>query len=250
MDNADALLGGLGGGDSGAVPAKVSNEPALKREQDSVDDFEHLDREGPKRDDFNESPIHYTGAARAMTQSFLDTEREELFVEPARAPAPISENLSEKLSDHIADKFTDSESESAGESPMHRPDPKPEPLPPVSELPKPSAPTSESAALLDDPTPVLVATPAPKLTPEPAVEPPKPVTIQEDPKPATKVEPAPVPKVEPPPPSPKAETPSPKAEAPSKPQAKPEPVPAPIARAPTAHVIEAEVIFCQMGLGE
>lgn len=230
MDSADKLLGGLASGDSAAGEVLIPEAAAaMKRDQDSTDDFEHLDREA-KRDEPEESPLHSVHtAARHASQSFLDMERDE-FVDTPRAPS-----VTEKA-EHLADKFTDSESDAdtAGESPLHRP-----------ELLKPSAPTPEPPApVIHDPTPVLAPTPAaaPVVAPEPIVEPkPEPkAEVVAPPKPAE-------PKAEPPP-QPKPEPVQPKPEPPSAKLAaidsKPEP------RAPTAHVIEAEVIFCQMGLGK
>lgn len=230
MDGSDKLIAGLASGDS-AAPDVLASEATMKRDQDSLDDFEHLDRES-KRDEREESPLHAHGVARHATQSFLDMERDE-FVDTPRAPSVTDK------AEHLADKFTDSESDAdtAGESPLHRPEP-----------PKPSALAPEPpASVAHDPTPVLAPTPAPPVVASaPVVEtkpeqrkdeivPPKPV----DPKPAE-------PKPEPPPPQPKPAPEQPKQEPPlPKPAPKPEPP-----RAPTAHVIEAEVIFCQMGLGE
>ncbi|CAK1601440.1 unnamed protein product [Parnassius mnemosyne] len=244
MDAADSLLGGLASGDI-APAAEVA--PALKREQDSTDDFEHLDRES-KRDEAGESPIHQHGAARTATQSFLDMERDELFVDTPRAPS-----VTEKQADHFADKFTDSESEAdtAGESPLHRPGPPQQ----KSNAPPETSIVVPQPAYEPTPTPAPTATPLP--TPAPAPVPtPSPVPSAPEAKvetrPESKVEtstatkdmshPAPVteskPLQEPTPPAKSALTdPEPK------PEAKPEPV-----KAPTAHVIEAEVIFCQMGL--
>lgn len=209
METTD-LLGSLAGGDK--LPEAIDS---LKREQDSVDDFEHLEREG-KRD---ESPFHHAAAERSATQGFLDTEREELFVDTPRAPS-----VADKLSDHLADKFTDSESEvSAGESPLHRPEP-----------PKPSAPTTEPAAPVFDTTPILAPSPAPVAKPDPVPE------VKPEPKLA------PVPEAKPIVPEP---VPAPVVKEPA-PQPKPTPKEPEVIKAPTAHVIEAEVIFCQMGLGE
>lgn len=247
MDKSESPLGALARGD---VDGKNNDQSGLKREQDSVDDFEHLEGEATKRDDFNDSPIHHLNAG-AASQSFLDTEREELFVQPPRVSAPTKENLTDKVIDHLADKFTDSESEaSVGESPIHRAVPKAEPtLPIVTEALKPNAP---SESTYRDPTPVLaptptpttpsvpMPTPAPETTPTPAATPAPASVSKPDTEPAaapvTKPAPTPIHKEEPMP-IPKA-TPS-----------KPEPSPPPASRAP-AHVIEAEVIFCQMGLGE
>ncbi|XP_072939247.1 uncharacterized protein Rtnl1 isoform X2 [Epargyreus clarus] len=225
MENAD-LLGGLASGDT--VPTEIlAPQQAMKREQDSTDDFEHLDREGKR--EAGESPHH---TARTATQSFLDMERDE-FVDTPRAPS-----VNDKLGDHLADKFTDSESDAdtAGESPLHRPEP-----------PKPSAPTSEpSAPAIPDPTPVMAPTPPVKPAPEPLIEKqPEPVvekqpeatreTVTELKQAEPKPEPARQPKPDPVQPKPE----------PPQPREQPEPP-----RAPTAHVIEAEVIFCQMGLVE
>ncbi|KPJ13347.1 Zinc metalloprotease zmpB [Papilio machaon] len=243
METTD-LLGDFASGD--AVPAGEAPPPqALKRDQDSTDDFEHLEREG-KRDEF-ESPSHQHGTARAATQNFLDMERDE-FVDTPRAPS-----VTDKLADHIADKFTDSESEAdtAGESPLHRPEPSVH----VDSVPTPEVPKQELRAQ-PEPTPLQAATPAataaPPPTPTPIVLsstlPPKPVALPETDIKA-KVEPAtpaaePVPKAPSQPAAPKAPSqPAAPVTAAPVPERKPEAV-----RAPTAHVIEAEVIFCQMGL--
>ncbi|KAJ8731052.1 hypothetical protein PYW08_002465 [Mythimna loreyi] len=213
MDSADALLGGLASGDPAAVADAPLAEPAMKRDQDSTDDFEHLDREGKR--EATESPQRHSAAA---TRSFLDMER-ELLTEAPRAPSASA--------DHIADKFTDSESDAdtAGESPMHRAEPRAE-AGRAGYTPEPP----------HDPTPVLAPAPAPVLAPSAPVAPEKP--LPEEPKlPAT-----PEPVLEPPKPEP------PKPE-----PVKTEPVLPPKSAAPepkrqVAHVIEAEVIFCQMGL--
>ncbi|XP_026752186.2 reticulon-1 isoform X2 [Galleria mellonella] len=234
MDSADALLGGLASGDKGPLSESTSvAEHALKRDQDSTDDFEHLDRES--KQEAGESPLHHH---RAATQNFLDMEREDLFVDTPRAPS-----AAEKLSEHLADKFTDSESDAdtTGESPFHRPAPQP-----ASAVPK--APTPEPApAVVKDPTPVLAPTPAP--APVPIVKPSEPpLEIPPEPKPVPVPEPKQeVPKPEPTPPPKQEPVPQPKPAA--QPKSPPEPKPEPT-RAPTAHVIEAEVIFCQMGLVE
>lgn len=229
MDSADALLGGLASGDTAPAPeAPPQPDAALKREQDSTDDFEHLDRDS--KQEAGESPLHQH---RTATQSFLDMERDE-FVDTPRAPS-----AADKLADQLADKFTDSESDAdtAGESPLHRPEPRAEP--------KPSAPAPEpSAPLMLDPTPVLAPTSA--VAPV-AFTPAKPEIpeVHPEPKPRT---PTPEPKKEPMKPEPVA---PPKVE--PAPQPKPAPAPVPKAepiRVPTAHIIEAEVIFCQMGLGK
>ncbi|CAG4961733.1 unnamed protein product [Parnassius apollo] len=248
MDAADSLLGGFASGD--IVPA-AEVVPALKREQDSTDDFEHLDRES-KRDEAGESPTHQHGAARTATQSFLDMERDDLFVDTPRAPS-----VTDKQADHFADKFTDSESEAdtAGESPLHRPSPPQQksdaPLEPSIIIPQP----------VHDPTPVLASTPASTATPPPTPAPvpsPSPVPSAPEAKVETRSEikletstapkdmlhPAPATESKPlqkPTPPPKSALTEPE----PKPEVKSEPV-----KAPTAHVIEAEVIFCQMGLGK
>lgn len=226
MDNVEDLLGGLESGDKGpAAPP-----PPMKREQDSTDDFEHLEREG-RRDEAGESPLHSAPAARLASQNFLDMERDE-FVDQPRAPS-----AADKLADQLADKFTDSESDAdAGESPLHRP----APPPPASQ---------------PDPTPVLAPAPAPVPTPAPAPAPVPVATPAPEPAPVARPEPVAPPKVEP-----AASAPAP-ASVPA-PAPKPEPVVAPPepavplkpakepSRTPIAHVIEAEVIFCQMGLGK
>ncbi|XP_046962842.1 reticulon-1 isoform X1 [Vanessa cardui] len=238
MDSSDKVLGGLASGDSATTDA-LTSEATMKRDQDSMDDFEHLDREG-KRDDPEESPIHSAhGAARHVTQSFLDMERDE-FVDTPRAPS-----VTEKA-EHLADKFTDSESDAdtAGESPLHRPEP-----------PKQSAQTPEPPVPAPhDPTPTLAPTPAPAPVQPPAPTETKSEQVKEV-APTKPVEPELVePKPQPPPQQPKPEPEPPKQDPPS-PKPAPEPKPEPKQeskpepqRKPTAHVIEAEVIFCQMGL--
>lgn len=224
MDSGDdAPLRGLASGDTYPTTAlEPAPLPVLKRDHDSTDDFEHLDSESKPE---GESPHH----PRTVTQSFLDMER-DVFVEPGRASS-----LADKL-DHIADKFTDSESDAdtAGESPLHRPAP-PVPAPLVDLLAEqPPAPAS-----------------AVPLTPVPA----KPVTLVAEqpapaPAPASDVPAAPVAKVS------EAAPPAPTKPAAAAPQQPPPPPPVSLpaadepARAPIAHVIEAEVIFCQMGLGK
>lgn len=210
MDSADNLLGGLASGDTASLPAAVAPVP-LKREHDSTDDFEHLERErGPGGAEAEPQP-------RLATQSFLDMER-DIFLDSARAPS-----AADKL-DHLADKFTDSESDAdtAGESPLHRPAPRA--APPVDLLAEPvSAPAAEPAPRAPAKLPVEApAPPAPVAAPAPAPSAPSAAV-----------------------PEPKAPTPEPPQPAAAPPVAAAEP-----ARAPTAHVIEAEVIFCQMGLGK
>ncbi|XP_038214465.1 reticulon-1-like isoform X2 [Zerene cesonia] len=248
MDNADALLAGLASGDRAPADVLVP-EPAMKRDQDSMDDFEHLDREG-KKEEVGESPLHMAqSTTRNATQSFLDMERDE-FLDTPRAPS-----VTEK-SDHLADKFTDSESD-AGESPLHRPAP-PAPVAARDPTPEPSAPM--------DPTPALIPTPAQK-APEPVPVPtselktemvsaptisepkeePKPITKEvKAPEPAPELPPAAAPKPEP---VPEKKEPIPEKNEPAPTKAPMEPKPE-ATRGPTAHVIEAEVIFCQMGLVE
>lgn len=223
MDSANALLEGLASGDSAPLPQTTSLAPALKREQDSTDDFEHLEREAKPA---GESPLHEAHHPRAATQSFLDMERDVFVDTPPRAPS-----VTDKL-DHIADKFTDSESDAdtAGESPLHRPAPA---VPAQAPAPAP-APAPVPAPLLDllsDPLPATVLAPVtPPLAP---AEKPAPAPLPE-------LKPVPAPATEPVKPAP--------AVAPHQPA--PKLVPAEPARAPIAHVIEAEVIFCQMGLGK
>lgn len=219
MDSADALLGGLASGDPVAVVDAPPLVPAMKRDQDSTDDFEHLDREGKR--EAAESP--HRQPAAAATRSFLDMER-ELLAEAPRAPSASA--------DHIADKFTDSESDAdtAGESPMHRAEPRAE-AGRAGYTPEPP----------HDPTPVLAPAAAPAPVPAPApsapVAPEKP--LPEEPKPTS-----PEPAAEPSKPEP------PKLEpVKSEPVLPPKPA-APEPKRQVAHVIEAEVIFCQMGLGE
>lgn len=213
MEGADALLGGLAGGDKAPgldAPLPPTLAP-LKREHDSTDDFEHLERGG------QEAGEVVPAGARVATQSFLDMERE-----PPRTPS-AADRLADQLADQLADKFTDSESDvDTAESPLHHAHP-----PPVQPAPP------EPALLSFDPTPVLApATPPP--APVPALAP---APREPSPQPLLKLsaEPEPKPKVQPPPPKPRDPSPPPKA--------KPEPK-------PVAHVIEAEVIFCQMGLGK
>ncbi|KAL0830958.1 hypothetical protein ABMA28_001852 [Loxostege sticticalis] len=224
MDSADALLGGLASGDKAPAPeVPPHGDAALKREQDSTDDFEHLDRDA--KQDAGESPLHQP---RAASQNFLDMEREE-FVDTPRAPS-----AADKLADQLADKFTDSESDAdtAGESPMHRPEP-----PRASAPPAPAAPPA-------DPTPVLAPTPAAA----PVVAPAAPQPVKQAFESASELEPKP--RVPTPEPVAKQEPPKPEP-TPSKPELAPQPAPKPEpTRVPTAHVIEAEVIFCQMGLVE
>lgn len=218
MDSADALLGGLASGDTAPVADAPPVEPTMKRDQDSTDDFEHLERDG--RREAGESPNRQPAAA---TRSFLDMER-ELLVDAPRAPSASA--------DHIADKFTDSESDAdtAGESPMHRP-----------ELARNAAYTPEPP---HDPTPVLAPaapSPAPAPAPAPAPVPSAPEKpLPEEPKAAT------VPEPKPESPKPEIAKPEPTKSEPILPQKPAAPEPS----RPTAHVIEAEVIFCQMGLGE
>ncbi|CAG9578064.1 unnamed protein product [Danaus chrysippus] len=206
MDSSDGLIGGLASGD-GAAPA------AMKRDQDSTDDFEHLDREG-KREEADEAPLLKQDAARHATQSFLDMERDEP-VDTARAPS-----AADKM-DHLADKFTDSESDAdtAGESPLHLPEPpkaapSPAPVPEPKPEQKPDT-LAESKPLVEQPKPEAKP-PAEEPAPEPEQRKPAPTPVQKK-----QEEASPQPAVQPP----------------------PQP-----ARAPAAHVIEAEVIFCQIGL--
>ncbi|XP_028037126.1 reticulon-1 isoform X2 [Bombyx mandarina] len=218
MESTGALLGGF----AAAGDAAPGADQTMKRDQDSTDDFEHLDRE--TKQDPADSPVHHH---RVATQSFLEMERG-----PAAEHRPPS--VAEKLMDHMADKFTDSESDAdtAGESPLHRPEPR-------VELPKPSAPTPEPPMPeAHDPTPVLAPAPAPPV-PEKPVEPKVEPAVVPEPKPVPKAEPVKREEVAPPKPEPASQ---PK---PVPVEEKPEPT-----RGPTAHVIEAEVIFCQMGLVE
>ncbi|XP_032515294.1 reticulon-1 isoform X1 [Danaus plexippus] len=224
MDSSDGLIGGLASGD-GAAPA------TMKRDQDSTDDFEHLDRDG-KREEAEESPLHKQDAARHATQSFLDMERDE-FVDTTRAPS-----VSDKM-DHVADKFTDSESDAdtAGESPLHLPEP-PKAVPPPAAAVSAPAPVSEPKPDLKSET---------LAEPKPVVEQPKP-----EPKPPAE-EPTPEPEQKKPVPSPVQAPMQPHVDPVQKKQEEPTPQPAvqpspQPPRAPSAHVIEAEVIFCQIGL--
>ncbi|XP_060803642.1 reticulon-3 isoform X2 [Amyelois transitella] len=231
MESADSLLGGLAGGDTVPVPAGASHpEQTLKRDQDSTDDFEHLDRES--KQDANESPLHQP---RIASQNFIDMERDDPFVDMPRAPS-----AADKLADQLADKFTDSESDAdtAGESPLHRPEPP---------LPKPKEPTPEPTIVAFDPTPVLAPTSAPPPTPAPVSTPAPAPIVKPLPEPPVQIHPEPKPAVQ------VQETPKPApAPAPVKmdPASQPASVPNEPARVPVAHVIEAEVIFCQMGLVE
>lgn len=217
MEGADALLGGLAGGDKAPgldAPLPPTLVP-LKREHDSTDDFEHLERGGQDAGEV----AH--GGPRAASQSFLDMERDE-FHEPPRALSGA-----DRLVDQLADKFTDSESDAdtTGESPLHRAQP-----PPAAAAP-PVQPAPPEPALLSF-EPIPVPAPAPAVAPrEPSPEP----LLKLSAEPESKQEPKQQPKVEPLPPKPRDPSPPPK----------PKPVPKPV-----AHVIEAEVIFCQMGLGE
>lgn len=239
MDNTDVHLGGFASGDK--APAPDSDLiGAMKRDQDSTDDFEHVDRDGKR--DHMESPQHHNVAA---TRSFLDMER-ELLVDAPRAPS----------ADHIADKFTDSESDAdtAGESPLHRPathqisEPLIDTTPVIAPAPV-AAPTPASAPILS-PSPVpafldkpLPEEPKPTAVLEPKPEPPKPELPKPEP---IKSE---LPKLE----TPKPETPKPEPPKAEPVQKEPSPPPKPVmfeTSRPTAHVIEAEVIFCQMGLVE
>lgn len=218
----------LGSGDM--TSDKPKTPELLKREHDSLDDFEHLDKDG-KREDFLESSYHQQPeVARVMSQSFLDNER-ELFVDAPRAPSV--DKLSDKMSDHLADKFTDSESDTAGESPMHRP----------------HVPAHHDITLVDT-TPLMKPAPAPqppvsKPISEPLIpdfEPVKLAPIKIDPVPL-KPEPAPFEPVKPVIKEPEPVKPTSDVKAPAKivPEAP---------KSPPAHVIEAEVIFCRMGLGK
>lgn len=213
MEGADALLGGLAGGDKAPgldAPLPPTLVP-MKREHDSTDDFEHLERGG--QDAGEVAPA----GPRAASQSFLDMERDE-FHEP-----PREVSVADRLSDQLADKFTDSESDAdtTGESPLHRAQPPPAAAaPPV----QPAAP--EPALLSFESTPPLA--PAPIVAPrEPTPEPLVKLSAEPEPKQQPKLDPLP--------PKPRDPSPPPKSK----------PVPKPV-----AHVIEAEVIFCQMGLGE
>lgn len=214
MEGADALLGGLAGGDKAPgldAPLPPTLVP-MKREHDSTDDFEHLERGGQDAGEI--APA----GPRAASQSLLDMERDE-FHEPPRALS-----AADRLADQLADKFTDSESDAdtTGESPLHRAQP-----PPAAAAP----PVQPEPALLSfDPITVLApatATAHREPSPEPLLK------LSAEPEP--KQEPKQQSKVDPVPPKPKDPS----------PPLKPKPVPKPV-----AHVIEAEVIFCQMGLGE
>lgn len=212
MDNTDILIGGLASGDRVPAADPLQPEPAMKRDQDSTDDFEHLERDGKR--ELAGTPEQLKAAA---SRNFIDMER-ELMMDAPRAPS----------ADHIADKFTDSESDAdtAGESPLHRP----APSPPVAHF---------------DPTPVLAPAPAPVSAPirEPSPElmpPNKP--LPEEPKLV-------IPDIKPEPPKPEVPKPEPPKPEPVKREPSPPPrVIAPEPSRPIAHVIDAEVIFCQMGL--
>lgn len=213
MEGADALLGGLAGGDKAPgldAPLPPTLVP-MKRDHDSTDDFEHLERGGQDAGEVGPA------GPRAASQSFLDMERDK-FHEP-----PPGLSAADRLADQLADKFTDSESDAdtTGESPLHRAQP-----PPASAAPPVQPAPPEPALLSFDPTPVLA--PAPVVAPrEPSPEPLLKLSAEPESKQQTKVEPLP----------PKPREPS------------PPPKPKPVSK-PVAHVIEAEVIFCQMGLGE
>lgn len=170
----------------------------IHRERDSLDDFEHLDR------DMDRSPAKEAGGVRPATpeeaafgtperimpegagegvrslQAFLDTEREELVVEPALLPAPLMP-------------------QPAPTPPQPRPEP---PAPPVLREPSPShheAVYSDSREELSEeeserPPPHVAPTPAPAPPPARAAPPPVPVTPVT---PVTPAAPAPVPKMAP-----------------------------------------------------
>ncbi|XP_050669762.1 reticulon-3 isoform X2 [Leptidea sinapis] len=208
MTSADALLSGLASGDSapGAPP-----EPAMKRDQDSLDDFEHLDREGRKVEG---SPAR---ASAAVSQSFIDMER---------APS-----ATERL-EHLADKFTDSESDAEpAESPRRVPQPAPPADTNADEDLLGFKSTEDDAKVIQDKS---------KVVPEPAPVSPAPAAVSPQ---AESSSAAPVPTVVP------VAAPSPPQVDPAPPAAKVTPREEP-PRAPTAHIIEAEVIFCRMGLVE
>lgn len=213
MEGADALLGGLAGGDKAPgldAPLPPTLVP-MKREHDSTDDFEHLERGGQDAGEI--APA----GPRAASQSFLDMERDEFHEQPRALSA------ADRLADQLADKFTDSESDAdtTGESPLHRAQP-----PPAAAAPPVQPAPPEPALLTFNPTPVV--TPASAVAyREPSPEP----LLKLSAEPQPKQEPKQQPKVDPVPPKPKDPSPPPKPK-------------------PVAHVIEAEVIFCQMGLGE
>lgn len=185
------LLGDFSGGD--IVSEKPFPGDSLKREQNSLDDFEHLESDN-KREETGESSLNLLEGVRSSTHNFLESER-DMFVDQPRAPS------ADKLSDHMAEKFTDSESDAAGESPMHRPAEKP-----FRATPEP---------FIDQTPPVM-----PKF-----VEPIKPSAPKEE------IKPVPV--------------------EPSVPKQEPKVAPKLVEQTrPPAQVIEAEVIFCQMGLVE
>lgn len=228
MESADALLGDLASGDSAPAMEPQNIAPSMKRDQDSTDDFEHLDRE--TKPDTGESPQHHN---RAATQNFLEMERDFIADTPL-VPSSVKQ-------EHLADKFTDSESDAdtAGESPMHIAQSKPSA--PTPEPPAPAAADAVHAVVPEQPVHAPAPpTPAPVAPPTVVIKPPE---VKPDPVEAAPVIP------EPPAPTPVAAPTAPPAV--KKPEQAPQPKPAPVEPTrPAAHIIEAEVIFCQMGLGK
>lgn len=169
----------------------------IHRERDSLDDFEHLDR------DMDRSPAKEAaepGGVRPATpeeaafgtperimpagagegvrslQAFLDTEREELVVEPALLPAPLMPEpappqprpeppappvLREPSPSHHEAVYSDSREELSEEE-LERPPPH------VAPAPAPAPPPARAAP---PPVPVTPASPAP--TPTPVAQTPK-----------------------------------------------------------------------------
>lgn len=169
----------------------------IHRERDSLDDFEHLDR------DMDRSPAKEAaepGGVRPATpeeaafgtperimpaaagegvrslQAFLDTEREELVVEPALLPAPLMPEpapaplqppvLREPSPSHHEAVYSDSREELSEEE-LERPPPRvaPAPAPPPARAAPPPVPVTP-AAPAPTPTPVLV----PKVSPASPVQ--------------------------------------------------------------------------------
>lgn len=206
--------------DAPAPPLVPAPSAPMQREHDSIDDFEHLDRDAsppraavtitapaPAEADLlmlGADPVPPKQDPVASVQSFLDTEREELVVSPAH------------VSPHIQDDphFSDSREELS-------PAPSDDSLPDAIE----NFVSPPSPAHVPDPIPVREESPVPVPIPVPT---PAPAPVQV---PAPAPAPVPIPvvtKVETPPPTPVATSQS---------------------AQPLRPVTEAEVIFCQMGLG-
>lgn len=206
--------------DAPAPPLVPAPSAPMQREHDSIDDFEHLDRDASPPRHGGPAPVAAPAPAEAdllmlgadpvphkqdpvsSVQSFLDTEREELVVSPAHvsphvqddphfsdsreelSPAPSDDSLPDAIENFVSPP-----------SPAHVPVSVPEPAPVREESPVPA--------------PIQVPAPAPVQVPAPA-----PVPV--------------IAKVETPPPTPVATSQS---------------------AQPLRPVTEAEAIFCQMGLG-